>query len=76
MSEGHDLEILFQSHLPIILIEPHKETRILALISRIGIKHYIRPHLGRHCCITFLGKGAAITCETCLALMAQVRPRC
>ena len=37
---------------------------------------YIRPHLGHHCCVAFLGKGGAIPCETRLALMAQARPRC
>ena len=44
MSEGHDLEILIQSHLPIILIESHEETRMLQLISRIGIKQYKPVH--------------------------------
>ena len=40
MSEGHDLEILLHSHLPIILIESHEELRMMQLISRIGIKQY------------------------------------
>ena len=40
MSEGHDLELLIKSHLPIILIESHEEPRMLQLISRIGIKQY------------------------------------
>ena len=40
MSEGHDLELLIKSHLPIILIESHEESRMLQLISRIGIKQY------------------------------------
>ena len=40
MSEGHDLELLIRSHLPIILIESHEEPRMLQLISRIGIKQY------------------------------------
>mgnify|MGYP001055911359 CR=1 FL=1 len=40
MSEGHDLEVLIQSHLPIILIESHEELRMLQLISRIGVKLY------------------------------------
>jgi hypothetical protein len=37
---------------------------------------YIRPHLGHHFCVAFLGKGATIICETRLAVMAQARPRC
>jgi SpoVK/Ycf46/Vps4 family AAA+-type ATPase len=44
MSEGHDLEILIKSHLPIILIESHEEARMLQLISRIGIKQYKQVH--------------------------------
>ena len=40
MNEGHDLELLIKSHLPLILIESHEEVRMLQLISRIGIKQY------------------------------------
>lgn len=42
MSDSHDLELLFQSKHPIIVIETHEEKRLLETISRIGIKHY-RP---------------------------------
>lgn len=40
MSDGRDLELLLNSHLPIILIESHEEPRLLQLISRIGLQQY------------------------------------
>jgi len=40
MSDGHDLELLLKSHLPIILIESYEEPRLLRLISRIGLQQY------------------------------------
>ena len=63
MSEGHDLEILIKSHLPIILIESHEERRMLQLISRVGVNAHkpvfrwsITGGLVRH--DVDLGKGA------------------
>lgn len=38
--DNHDLEVLFKSQHPIIVIESHEEKRLLQLISRIGIKQY------------------------------------
>lgn len=40
MNNGHDLEILLKSHLPLIVIESHEEQRLLQLISRIGLQQY------------------------------------
>lgn len=40
MNDGHDLEILLKSHLPLIVIESHEEQRLLQLISRIGLQQY------------------------------------
>ncbi len=38
MNDGHDLELLLNSHLPIIVIESYEERRVLQLISRIGLQ--------------------------------------
>lgn len=40
MNDGHDLELLLNSHHPIIVIESREETRLLKMISRIGIQQY------------------------------------
>lgn len=40
MNDGHDLEILLKSHLPLIVIESHEEQRLLQFISRIGLQQY------------------------------------
>jgi len=40
MNDGHDLELLLKSHLPIIVIESYEEPRLLQLISRIGLQQY------------------------------------
>ena len=42
MSEGHDLELLLKSHLPLIIVESHEESRLLELLSTLAIKQY-RP---------------------------------
>jgi ATP-dependent 26S proteasome regulatory subunit len=38
--DNHDLEVLFKTQHPIIVIESHEEKRLLQLISRIGIQQY------------------------------------
>jgi len=40
MNDGHDLELLFRSHHPIIIIESREEERLLQMVSRIGIQQY------------------------------------
>ncbi len=42
MSEGHDLELLLKSHLPLIIVESHEESRLLELLSTLAIRQY-RP---------------------------------
>jgi len=42
MGEGHDLELLLKSHLPLIIIESHEETRLLQLLTTLALKQY-RP---------------------------------
>jgi len=75
---GHDAVITAAMGRPIGRAVPaigaRRQPRFAGASSHNNI--YIRPQLGHHCGVRFLGKGAAITCETCLALMAQPRPRC
>ncbi|HEX9802996.1 MAG TPA: AAA family ATPase [Gammaproteobacteria bacterium] len=40
MNDGHDLELLLKSHLPLIVIESDEEPHLLQLISRIGLQQY------------------------------------
>jgi hypothetical protein len=40
MNDGHDLELLLKSHLPLIVIESYEEPHLLQLISRIGLQQY------------------------------------
>jgi SpoVK/Ycf46/Vps4 family AAA+-type ATPase len=40
MNDGHDLELLLKSHLPLIVVESFEESRLLQLISRIGLQQY------------------------------------
>jgi SpoVK/Ycf46/Vps4 family AAA+-type ATPase len=42
MSEGHDLELLLKSHLPLIIVESHEESRLLQLLTAQAMKQY-RP---------------------------------
>lgn len=42
MGEGHDLELLIKSHLPLIIVESHEETRLLQLLTTLALKQY-RP---------------------------------
>lgn len=42
MSDGHDLELLLKSHLPIIIIETDEEPRLLQLLTSLAVKQY-RP---------------------------------
>lgn len=44
MNDGHDLELLFKSHLPLIIIESYEEARLLQLISRIGLQQFKPVH--------------------------------
>jgi hypothetical protein len=41
-SEGHDLELLLKSHLPLIIIESREESRLLQLLTAQAVKQY-RP---------------------------------
>jgi len=40
MNESHDLELLFSSHFPIIVVESLEEARVLQLLSTIGLKRF------------------------------------
>ncbi len=42
MDDGHDLELLLKSHLPLIIVESHEETRLLQLLVTQALKQY-RP---------------------------------
>ena len=42
MSEGHDLELLLKSHLPLLIVESSEEARLLQLLTTLAIKLY-RP---------------------------------
>ncbi len=42
MSEGHDLELLLRSHLPLIVIESSEETRLIQLLTTVAVKQF-RP---------------------------------
>jgi hypothetical protein len=42
VSEGHDLELLLKSHLPLIIVESHEESRLLQLLTAQAVKQY-RP---------------------------------
>ncbi|MDH5786039.1 MAG: AAA family ATPase, partial [Chromatiales bacterium] len=42
MGEGHDLELLLRSHLPLIIVESNEETRLLQLLTTLAVKQY-RP---------------------------------
>lgn len=42
MSEGHDLDLLLKSHLPLIIVESDEEERLLQLLTSIAVKQF-RP---------------------------------
>ncbi len=42
MGDGHDLELLLKSHLPLIIVESSEETRLIQLLVTLALKQY-RP---------------------------------
>lgn len=40
MGDEKDIELLFKSHIPIVVIETHEESRAVAVIRRVGMRVY------------------------------------